>query len=76
MKKEEKTQLIESLSEQLKNISCLYITDTSELNVEVTNQLRRCMFQERYQIDGSEKHPLAESYGAIRKGFFRLVRRT
>ncbi len=41
MKKEAKTQLIESLTEQLKKISCLYITDTSELNVEVTNQLRR-----------------------------------
>jgi large subunit ribosomal protein L10 len=45
MKKEEKTQLIESLSERLKNLSCLYITDTSELNVEVTNQLRRLCFK-------------------------------
>ncbi|MGB4205747.1 MAG: 50S ribosomal protein L10 [Bacteroidales bacterium] len=45
MKKEDKTQLIESLSEQLKNVSCLYITDTSDLNVEVTNQLRRQCFR-------------------------------
>jgi len=50
MKKEEKTQLIESLSEQLKNISCLYITDTSELNVEVTNQLRRQCFKKDIKL--------------------------
>ncbi|NLN94700.1 MAG: 50S ribosomal protein L10 [Bacteroidales bacterium] len=45
MKKEDKTQLIESMSEQLKDISCLYITDTSGLNVEKTNQLRRQCFR-------------------------------
>ena len=45
MKKEDKTQLIESLSEQLKNISCLYIPDTSGLNVENTNLLRRQCFR-------------------------------
>lgn len=45
MKKEDKTQLIESMSEQLKDISCLYITDTSGLNVEKTNQLRRLCFR-------------------------------
>jgi large subunit ribosomal protein L10 len=50
MKKEEKTQLIESLSERLKNISCLYITDTSELNVEVTNQLRRQCFKKDIKL--------------------------
>jgi large subunit ribosomal protein L10 len=45
MKKEEKTQLIESLSEQLKTISCLYITDTADLSVEVINQLRGVCFK-------------------------------
>jgi large subunit ribosomal protein L10 len=50
MKKVEKTQLIDSLSERLKNISCLYITDTSELNVEVTNQLRRQCFKKDIKL--------------------------
>jgi len=50
MKKEEKTKLIESLSERLKNISCLYITDTSELSVEVTDQLRRQCFKKDIKL--------------------------
>ncbi|MDP2423812.1 MAG: 50S ribosomal protein L10 [Bacteroidales bacterium] len=45
MKKEEKTQLIETLTEQLKDIKCLYITDISKLNVEKTNQLRRLCYK-------------------------------
>ncbi len=50
MKKEEKNKLIESLSERLKNISCLYITDTSELSVEVTDQLRRLCFKKDIKL--------------------------
>lgn len=50
MKKEEKSQLIESLTERLKNVNCLYITDTSELNVEVTNQLRRQCFKKQIKL--------------------------
>lgn len=50
MKKEDKTQLIESLSERLKKVSCLYITDTSELNVEVTNKLRRQCFKKDIKL--------------------------
>ncbi len=45
MKKEEKTQLIENLTEQLKDVNCLYITDISGLDVETTNQLRRLCFK-------------------------------
>lgn len=50
MKKEEKAQLIDSLNERLKNLSFLYITDTSELNVEVTNQLRRQCFKKDIKL--------------------------
>ncbi len=45
MKKEEKTQLIEDLTKQVKDLNCLYITDISNLNVEKTNQLRRLCYK-------------------------------
>jgi large subunit ribosomal protein L10 len=44
MKKEEKNEIIDSLSEQLKKYSNFYITDVSTLNVEKTNKLRRLCF--------------------------------
>ena len=45
MRKEEKSQLIDSLTEQLKNYDNIYITDISDLNVEVTSRLRRLCFR-------------------------------
>lgn len=45
MRKEEKNQLIESLSEQLSNASNVYITDISDLNVAKTHELRSLCFK-------------------------------
>ncbi len=45
MKKEEKYQVIESLTEKLKNSDFFYLTDTSALNVETINRLRRLCFK-------------------------------
>jgi large subunit ribosomal protein L10 len=45
MRKEEKNQLVDSLTEQLNNIPTIYITDTSELNAEATSNLRRLCFK-------------------------------
>lgn len=45
MKKEEKYQIIESLAEKLKTSEFFYLTDTSALNVETINQLRRLCFK-------------------------------
>lgn len=44
MTKEEKTQLIEELTVQLKENPVFYLTDISGLNVATTNQLRRQCF--------------------------------
>ncbi len=44
MRKEDKTQLIEELTEQLKEFPVFYLTDISGLNVASTNQLRRQCF--------------------------------
>jgi large subunit ribosomal protein L10 len=45
MRKEEKYQIIESLSEKLKNSDVIYLADTSGLNVETINGLRRMCFR-------------------------------
>lgn len=51
MKKEEKHQVIESLAEQLKTNDIFYLTDTSELNVETVNQLRRLCFRKNVKLE-------------------------
>ncbi|MCX6272249.1 MAG: 50S ribosomal protein L10 [Bacteroidetes bacterium] len=50
MRKEEKNQLIDALTEQLKNANYLYITDISKLNVDTTNKLRRLCFKRSVQL--------------------------
>ena len=45
MRKEEKYQIIESLGERLKNSDVIYLADTSGLNVETINNLRRLCFR-------------------------------
>ena len=50
MKKEYKSELIESLAEQLKSTKYLYIADISDLNVETTNRLRRLCFKRGVQL--------------------------
>lgn len=50
MKKEEKNQVIESLTEQLKTANNLYFTDISDLNVAKSNELRRLCFKRNIQL--------------------------
>jgi large subunit ribosomal protein L10 len=50
MKKEEKTQLIDSLAEQLKGFGSFYLTDTSTLNASTTSRLRRTCFKKNIQL--------------------------
>ncbi|PKP48962.1 MAG: 50S ribosomal protein L10 [Bacteroidetes bacterium HGW-Bacteroidetes-11] len=45
MRKEEKSQLIDTLTVQLQKYNTVYITDISDLNVEVTSKLRRLCFK-------------------------------
>jgi len=44
MKKEEKNQLVDSLTKELSSSSNFYLTDISELNVETINNIRRLCF--------------------------------
>jgi large subunit ribosomal protein L10 len=50
MRKEEKSQLIDTLTEQLQNSNNLYITDISNLNSEVTSKLRRLCFKKDVKL--------------------------
>ena len=50
MKKEEKSQLIDSLAEQLKEANSFYLTDISSLNAATTSRLRRTCFKRNVQL--------------------------
>jgi large subunit ribosomal protein L10 len=45
MRKDEKNQLIDAITEQLNNSKTIYLTDISELNAEDTSNLRRLCFK-------------------------------
>lgn len=50
MRKEDKNQLIETLTEDLKAAKYLYITDISDMNVENTSKLRRLCFKKEVKL--------------------------
>ncbi len=49
--REEKHQIIESLTEKLKNSDIIYLADTSDLNVETINNLRRLCFRRKVTME-------------------------
>lgn len=50
MRKEDKSQLIDTLTEELKATNYLYITDISDMNVETSNKLRRLCFKKDVKL--------------------------
>ena len=50
MKREDKNQLIETLTEQLQAAKYLYITDISDMNSENTSKLRRLCFKREVEL--------------------------
>ena len=50
MKREDKSQLIETLTEQLQAAKYLYITDISDMNSENTSKLRRLCFKRDVEL--------------------------
>ena len=50
MKKEEKSQLIDSLVEQLNNANSFYIADIGDLNADSTSKLRRLCFKRNVSL--------------------------
>mgnify|MGYP006279731635 CR=1 FL=1 len=50
MTREEKTQTIEALKQQLDEHNYFYLTDVSELNADATSKLRRACFKKNVQL--------------------------
>ncbi len=50
MTREEKKNLIDSLTEKINNANHIYLTDISDLNAEDTSDLRRLCFQKEIQL--------------------------
>jgi len=50
MRKDEKNQLIDVITEQLNNNNTIYLTDISELNAEDTSSLRRLCFKKDIKL--------------------------
>ena len=62
MKKEDKALIIAHIGEQLKEYSCVYLTQTSGLNAEETSKLRRACF-------GADVKMLCVKNTLLRKAF-------
>jgi large subunit ribosomal protein L10 len=50
MKKDEKSQLIDTLAEKLSEAGSFYLTDISNLNADVSSRLRRVCFKRNVQL--------------------------
>jgi large subunit ribosomal protein L10 len=72
MKKEEKNQFIDSLTEQLANSKYFYITDISTLNVETSNKLRRLCFRRNIQLQVVKNSLLRKAMERSNKEFTEL----
>ena len=69
MKREEKYQIIESLTEKLKDGEVVYLTDTSELDVETINKLRRLCFRRNVKLQVVKNTLLRKAMEASEKNF-------
>lgn len=50
MKREDKDKIISNLTETINHSKHFYLTDTSELNAEITSQLRRKCFEQEIKL--------------------------
>lgn len=72
MKKEEKSQLIDSLAETLTKSNNIYITDISDLNVETTSKLRRLCYKRNIELQVVKNTLLKKAMERTNKDFSSL----
>jgi large subunit ribosomal protein L10 len=72
MKKEDKFQVIESITETLKNSDVFYLTDTSALDVETINRLRRLCFKRNISMKVVKNTLLRKAMEKSEKDFEKL----
>lgn len=70
--REEKKQTIESLAEKLQSSNIFYLTDTSELNVETINKLRRLCFKRNVSMEVVKNTLLKKAMDKVDKDFEQL----
>lgn len=73
MKKEDKTLLIDSLSERLSNCEYLYLTDISKLNAEKTSDLRRKCFKKNISLMMVKNSLLQKAMDKAEKDFSEIA---
>ncbi|MBW6497310.1 MAG: 50S ribosomal protein L10 [Bacteroidales bacterium] len=69
MKREDKYQIIESLTEKLKGREVVYLTDTSDLDVETINKLRRLCFRRNVTLQVVKNTLLRKAMESSEKNF-------
>ena len=77
MKKDEKTQFIDTLAEKLKTANTFYLTDISNLNVETSTRLRRLCFKRDIQLKMVKNTLLRkamEKTGKDFEGFYEVLK--
>lgn len=72
MKKEDKFQVIESITEKLKNNEIFYLTDTADLDVETINNLRRQCFKRNVTMQVVKNTLLRKAMENSEKDFGKL----
>ncbi len=77
MKKDEKTQFIDTLAEKLTTANTFYLTDISNLNVETSTRLRRLCFKRDIQLKMVKNTLLRkamEKTGKDFEGFYEVLK--
>jgi len=74
MTKEEKHELVNALTEQMKEFGNFYITDTSNLTVAKVNDIRRKCFESDITMKVAKKQPDTKGYGSCRRRLYTNVR--
>lgn len=67
--REEKNQVIENLTEKLKSNNVLYLTDTSELDVETINKLRGLCYKRNISLEVVKNTLLRKAMDKAEKNF-------
>ncbi len=68
-KREDKKQAIETLSDKLQSNNVFYLTDTSELNVENINKLRRLCFKKNVKMMVVKNTLMKKAMESVEKDF-------
>jgi len=76
MKREDKTKLIDSLTEQINSSSHFYLADIAGLNAVDTTALRRACFKQDIKLQVVKNTLLKKSTGEIEQRSFGIVLHT